>query len=82
MAITTREQEMLDRADRGENYGQIAAAMGIKEGSVKRTFCLLSWSPVPDLERERAVREGSRRLIAAQTAANQFSSRRYTPARR
>lgn len=83
MAVTQREQQMLDLAEDGWRPGQIAREMQIKEASVRRILQLLSGNPAADIAREAEIRAGSQRLLEAQYRANQFSSRRYVegPAR-
>ncbi len=65
MAITTREQQMLDLAEGGLDERAIAREMGIKQNSVRRTLSMLSNSPKNDLAREEAIRRGSRALLGA-----------------
>ena len=64
MAITRREQQMLDLRDSGMSSHVIARRMGIKQASVKRTLGLLSGSIAADRRREAAIRQGSRDLLA------------------
>lgn len=62
MAVTKREQQMLDLSEEGLSQDQIAAAMGIKEDSVKRTLCLLNPDPAGDRRHLRQMIAGSREL--------------------
>lgn len=65
MAVTRREQQMLDLADRGMSKAAIAAQLGLKESSVKRTLGMLSGSVSEDRRREQAIARGSARLLQA-----------------
>lgn len=69
MAVTRREQQMLDLREQGMNDAAIARAMGIQRGSVRRTLSILSVSLAEDRRHDEAVRQGSKSLVAALAAA-------------
>ncbi|WP_370189323.1 helix-turn-helix domain-containing protein [Qipengyuania sp.] len=69
MAITQREQQMIDLRDQGMNDAAIARAMGIKRGSVRRTLSVLSVDLAGDARHEQAIRQGTQSLLAAIGAA-------------
>lgn len=69
MAITTREQQLLDLADAGMSPAKIADRLGIKEKSVRRTLGLLRVSPVADQRLSNAIALGSAVLLEAIAAS-------------
>ena len=64
MAVTRREQQMLDLHDQGLSHVEIAARMGIQTGSVTRTLAKLSCD-FADRRHQAAMRDGSRQLASA-----------------
>jgi predicted ArsR family transcriptional regulator len=69
MAITTREQQLLDLADAGMSPAKIADRLGIKEKSVRRTLDLLRVNPVADRRMGSAIARGSAVLLDAIAAS-------------
>ena len=69
MAVTAREQEMLDLAERGLRPAEIAEQIGIKRASVERTLGLLNHGLGYDRSHEAAMALGSARLLEAMQAA-------------
>ncbi len=69
MAVTRREQQMLDLREQGMNDDAIAREMGIQRGSVRHTLSILSVNLKEDRRHDDAVRRGSRSLLAALAAA-------------
>ncbi|GEM_PF-1657015 len=65
MAVTRREQQMLDLHDQGLSHVEIAARMGIQTGSVTRTLAKLSCDFAADRRHQAAMRDGSRQLASA-----------------
>ena len=66
MGVTAREQQMLDLYEQqGFGIPRIAATMGIKEASVRRTLGMLSHSPGADRRHEKQMECGSRDLLLA-----------------
>lgn len=69
MAVTAREQQMLDLQEEGLTHQAISARVGVKLSYVHRTLGMLSGSPAEDRRREAAIRRGSERLGQAVNAA-------------
>jgi DNA-binding NarL/FixJ family response regulator len=69
MAVTRREQEMLDLADTGMRAPEIAARLCVKPGTVERTLTGLSVNLGADRAHAAAMERGSRVLLAAICAA-------------
>jgi len=72
MAVTRREQEMLDLAERGLNYSQIAEQMGIRRASVERTMGMLIGGLGVDRRHLSMMEHGRRRLAEAIETARAF----------
>jgi DNA-binding NarL/FixJ family response regulator len=64
MALTAREQQMIDLHDRGLSHSQIAREMRIKTKSVQRVLKLLDAGPQDDQRHRRATAAGSAELLA------------------
>ena len=64
MAVTKREQQMLDLSDQGLTHQQIADQMGIKVASVAHTLANLSPDFATDRKLKRQMIAGSRELAA------------------
>lgn len=62
MAVTRREQQMIDLADAGLQPAEIAEQMQVKPATVKSTLEMLSGSRFEDRKRESAIAAGSARL--------------------
>ena len=62
MAVTKREQQMLDLSDQGLSHTEIAKRMGIQTGSVTRTLAMLSPDFASDRRRRQAMIGGSQIL--------------------
>lgn len=69
MAVTRREQQMLDLHERGLRPPEIAREMGISRGSVTRTLGMLSVNLAADRRQDEVIARGSRELLAAMKAA-------------
>jgi DNA-binding NarL/FixJ family response regulator len=69
MAVTTREQQMLDLREQGLSNGEIAERLKLKPETVVSKLNALSDSPAGDVAREAAIRAGTKRLGAAVIAA-------------
>ena len=69
MAVTKREQQMLDLADKGLSRDEIASAMGISSSVVTARLTFLHPNLAADRSREEAVRRGSKALLAAIVSA-------------
>ena len=65
MAVTNREQQMLDLVDEGYSFEQIADRMGIKAATVMSKVTALDSGGASDRAREAAIAQGSRNLLAA-----------------
>lgn len=64
MAVTKREQQMLDLSDQGLTHQQIADRMGIKVSSAARSLANLSPDFATDRKLKRQMIAGSRELAA------------------
>lgn len=69
MALTTREQQMIDLHEQGLSHAQIAREMRIKKDSVIRTLRLLDAGPQEDQRHRRATAKGSAELLRRIKAA-------------
>jgi FixJ family two-component response regulator len=65
MAVTSREQEMLDLAAMGLSHREIAQRMGIQPGSVSRTLTLLNGGMGDNRAHLSMMARGSRTLLEA-----------------
>lgn len=69
MALTRREQQMVDLHDQGLSHAQIAREMRIKTASVQRVLKLLDAGPQEDQRHRRATAAGSAELLKRIKAA-------------
>ncbi|MDG6079781.1 hypothetical protein E3U23_11330 [Erythrobacter litoralis] len=69
MAITAREQQMLDLEEEGLSPDEIAARMGIKAASVRRILQMYRFSFAEDRRIEAGLISGSMQLRKAVIAA-------------
>lgn len=69
MGITRREQQILDRLDRGLPHRAIAKELGLSKSYVYQVAVNLNPGIDGDRRREQAIRTGTRSLLAALVVA-------------
>ena len=76
MAVTAREQAIIDLHERGSSGPEIAAKLGLSEGYVRRRITMLCSGLGLDSRERKMMAEGSRML---RTRIAQFHPERTAP---
>ena len=81
MAVTPREQQVLDLADRGLDTAAIAAELQIRPDYVAQIRRYLAVDPAADERTDENIRRGSLRLLCAIGAAGYATQARVPEVR-
>lgn len=62
-SLSQRQQDVIDRHDRGVEPAQIAGELGMSQARVRSIISTFAGDLIHDERRERRIRRGSKRLL-------------------